>query len=124
MGGSLNDNCLIEHGLGYEALTELTASELLHSHYSSSATYGPLSPPHPTIPNQQILMVHQDVQWLLLPTSSSLDGVPLPVSGAMFTKVGKELLRIVHVEPIPTFTEQLQKHFTDAHYSMVPYKSP
>ena len=124
LSGSLDDNCLIEHGLGYRELTELTASELLHSQYSSSATYGPISPSHPTMPNLQIAMIHQDQQWLLLPTSSSLNGVPLPVSGAMFTRAGKELLRIVDIEPMPSFTEQLQKHFTDAHYSMVPYKSP
>ena len=124
VGGSLDQNCLAKFGFNYQALTALTEAELLHSEYSSSADYGPLAPPHPTEPNQQFPMVHQDRMWLLIPQSPDKQGVPVRVTGAMFTKVGTELLRIVDIEQTPSFTEQLQQHFASLGYSMNSYKVP
>ena len=122
LGGSLEQNCLAEHGFDYRALTALTEAELLHSEYSSSADYGPLSPPHPTDPNQQIPMVHQGRMWLLIPRLPDRQGLPVGVTGAMFTRAGKELLSIVDIEQMTAFTEQLQQQFASEEYSMVPYE--
>lgn len=122
VGGSLDQNCLAKYGFNYRALTTLTEAELLHSSYSSSADYGPMSPPHPTEPNQQMPMVHQDNMWLLIPQSPDRQGVPVSVTGAMFTKVGRELLRIVDIEQTPSFTEQLQQHFASQGYTMNRYE--
>ena len=124
VGGSLNQNCLAEHGFDYRALTALTEAELIHSEYSSSATYGPVSPTHPTEPNQQVPMVHQDRMWLLVPQSPDKQGVPVSVTGAMFTKVGRELLQIVDIEQTPSFTKQLKQHFASLGYAMNPYEVP
>lgn len=124
VGGSLEMNCLAEHGLDYRALTSLTEAELLHSEYSSSADYGPLSPPHPTDPNQQIPMVHQGGMWLLIPRSPERQGKPVGVTGAMFTRAGRELLTIVDIKEMKAFTQQLQQHFANKGYSMIPYEVP
>ena len=124
IGGSLDQNCLAEHGFDYRALTALTEAELLHSEYSSSADYGPISPTDPTRPNDQIPMVHQGRMWLLIPRSPARQGKPVGVTGAMFTRAGRELLMIVDIEEKPEFTEQLQQHFASQEYSMVPYEVP
>ena len=124
LGGSLDHNCLAEYGFDYRALTALTEAELLHSEYSSSANYGPLTPTHPTEPNQQIPMVHQGSMWLLMPQAPDKQGVPVSVTGAMFTRVGRELLRIVDIEQTPSFTEQLQHHFAGLGYAMNPHDVP
>lgn len=124
VGGSLGQNCLAEYGFDYRALMALTEAELLDSEYSTVAEYGPLSPTHPTEPNQQIPMVHQGRMWLLIPRSPDRQGKPLGVPGAMFTRAGRELLTIVDIEKMPPFTEQLQQHFESEGYSMVPYEVP
>ena len=124
VGGSLDQNCLAEHGFDYRALTALTEAELLHPEFSSSADYGPISPTNPTRPNDQIPMVHQGRMWLLIPLSADRQGKPVGVTGAMFTRSGRELLTIVDIEEKPEFTEQLQQHFASQGYSMVPYEVP
>ena len=130
MGGSLDQNSLAEHGFDYRALTALTEAELLHSEYSSLADYGPASlvsqtgeavEPDPRNPNVQFPMGHQGFLWLLVPGTASRQGLPVGVSGAMFTRAGRELLTIVDIEPMPSFTEQLQQHFASLGYSMIPY---
>lgn len=122
LGGSLDQNCLAGYGFDYRALSALTEAELLHSEYASSANYGPATPPHPTEPDLQFPMVHQGSMWLLIPQSPDRQGVPVSVTGAMFTRVGRELLRIVDIEETPSFTEQLQQHFESQGYSMIPHK--
>lgn len=121
LGRSLGHNGLAEYGLGYRAMTSLTEAGLLHAEYSSSADYGPLLPPHRIRPNDQIPMVHQDRMWLLMPRSPDRQGSPVHVTGAMFTKAGQELLRIVDVEEMPRFTEQLRQHFESGGYEMLPH---
>ena len=129
LGGSLGQNSLAEHGFDYRALTALTEAELLHSEYSSSAKYGPAQLVsqagevglHPTRPNAQFPMRHQGLLWLLIPETADRQGQPVDVVGAMFTRVGRELLPLVDIEPMPSFTEQLQKHFASLGYSMVPH---
>ena len=130
LGGSLEQNSLAEHGFDYRALTTLTEAELLHSEYSSSADYEPVSivsqtgeavEPDPRNPNLQFPVGHQGLLWLLVPGTASRQGLPVGVSGAMFTRVGRELLTIVDIEPMPSFTEQLQQHFASLGYSMIPY---
>ena len=129
LGGLLSANSLAEHGLDYRTLTRLTEAELIHSEYASSAGYGPVglvsddgkTVPHPTNPNAQFPMTHQGSQWLLLPNSASGQGKPIDVTGAMFTRVGIELLPVVDIEPTPSFTEQLQQHLASLGYAMVPH---
>ena len=69
-------------------------------------------------------MVHQGRMWLLIPLSADRQGKPVGVTGAMFTRSGRELLRIVDIEEKPEFTEQLQQHFASQGYSMVAYEVP
>ena len=41
------------------------------------------------------------------------------VEGAAFTTAGRELLRVVDIEPMPEFTERLKAHFAKSSYEMV-----
>ena len=104
------------------AAVTLPPTRWLHAEYSSSADYGPLSPRHPTAPNQQIPMVHQGRMWLLIPHSPDRQGLPVGVAGAMFTRAGRELLTIVDIEEMAPFTEQLHQHFKSLGYSMVTHE--
>ncbi len=131
LGKPLGSNSMERHGLDYRVLTNLTEAGLLQPEYSSLAEYGPSRirnqsgeaiPPDPKNPNLQFVMRHQGTLWLLIPTKKSLQGQPIGISGARFTRVGMELLRIVDVEPVATFTQELQQHFASQGYSMVPYQ--
>ena len=41
------------------------------------------------------------------------------VSGAAFTAAGRELLKVVDIEPMPAFTERLKAHFAKSKYQMI-----
>ena len=62
---------------------------------------------------------HQGLSWVLLPFSL-LDTIQeFRMSGLSFSLAGRELLRIVDQEPMPEYTEDLKKFFTEQNLTMV-----
>lgn len=113
MGGQLGQNHLLEDGLSYDVLIDLTENALVHSDYGCSHPYGPPS-------SHQFPFFHQGKSWMLIPSENSSGAKPLKVVGAKFTSCGVELLKIVDVEPLPDFTSRLEKYFLNEGYRMVP----
>ena len=123
VSGQLAQNSLASEGLAYDQLIHLTETGLLHSDYGSWYPYNRVYVvPHPRGEGNvvRIPMIHQDEEWALVPKP---DGPKTPkdkrVSGAAFTSVGKELLRIVDIEPNPNFRQKLISYFETRKLDMV-----
>ena len=122
MDGRLGNNCLKDVGLSFDVLTLLTENGLLHPDYSCWLAYGPIHEANREVslpPNTQIPFRHQDRRWALVGYSDDLKVKSVRVEGAAFTTAGRELLRVVDIEPMPEFTERLKAHFAKSSYEMV-----
>ena len=124
IGGTLGQNCLKNVSLHYDVLIDLTEHGLLHSNYGSNHPYGPFDVPFnsqsPQARLAQIPFIHQGRSWQLIPKTDSKVAKSIMVSGAKLTSCGVELLKIVDIEDIPTFTDKLVGHFSQSGYQMVP----
>ena len=134
VGGQLGQNCLQDIGLSFSVLILLTENGLLHPDYSCYGTYGPIhdlisdearsivSPNDLPPPNAQMPFRHQGKMWQLLGTSDAMRVKSIRVEGAAFTTAGRELLKIVDIEPMPEFTTRLKDHFAKSNYEMMELK--
>ncbi|MCY4420204.1 MAG: DUF2806 domain-containing protein [Gammaproteobacteria bacterium] len=123
IGGELGQNCLQSEGLSYDVLTDLTENGFIHSDYGSYHPYGPLElpfdAPQSVPPFVQIPFTHQGTTWVLIPKEKPNKVQPFNVQGAKLTSCGVELLKIVDIESLPSFTEKLVGHFSQSGYQMV-----
>ena len=121
-GGQLGQNALKSDGLSYNVLLDLTENGLVHPDYNCYHEYVPIELPFdPTKakrPISSIRIVHQNSMWDLIPKEEK-GPEPLRVTGAKLTTCGVELLRIVDVEPLPSFTMKLEAHFSQSGHRMV-----
>ena len=100
-------NMLEPYGLDYEFLTILTEKGLLQGDYSSVATI---------LPPFQFLCQNQ--RWVLLPVSDK-GKTSQKLTGAGFTTVGTELVKIAEIEPNPAFLQALKVYFATLQLDMV-----
>ena len=122
LGGALGKNCLKDIELNFDVLTLLTENGLLRPDYACYMPYGPIHEPNSGVqlpPNAQIPFRHQGRQWALLGASDALRVKSIHVIGAAFTTAGRELLKVVDIEPMPEFTARLKTHFAQKNYEMV-----
>ena len=85
-------------------------------------SYGPIHDANPEMripPNTQLPFRHQGRKWVLVGASDALGVKSVRVAGAAFTTAGRELLKVVDIEPMPEFTERLKAHFARSKYEMV-----
>ena len=122
-GGQLGQNCLLDVGLSYDVLMQLTESGLLLPDLTSRMPYGPIKLPELRIANQpstvSLPFRHQGKQWILRPSTDEMKVGELRVDGAAFTTAGRELLTVVDMEDMPEFTERLKAHFAKSKHEMV-----
>ena len=89
IGGELGQNCLLDEGLKYDVLIDMTEHGLLHSDYSSNHPYGPLGLPFNARSPQAHLVqrpfIHQGARWQLIPKTDPKGAKPMKVSGAKLT---------------------------------------
>ena len=122
MGGNLGKNCLSDVGLSFDVLTSLTENGLVHPDYSCENGYGPLHEANTGIslpPNAQLPFSHQGNRWVLQGTTDHAAKKAIRVVGAAFTQAGRELLKVVQLEPIPHFTQRLKAYFANNDYKML-----
>ena len=125
LGGNLGENHLQKFNLGYSRLLYLIENGLVYPELKSWRDYK-LSMPFPLIGKGMqvpLPMVHQGQRWLLVPTPGSRRKELIKVHGVEFTSVGKELTRIVEIEPDPDFLNQVQEYFLNQHLEMVQFRS-
>ena len=108
---------MAEFGLSFDVLQELTENGLMQTECESFAPYGPLGLSIPGYPTSALepTFKHQGARWALVPSKSEPKGSFLKIWGAAFTTVGRELLGIVDIEPMPEFTMRLKGHFAELH---------
>ena len=59
---------------------------------------------------QFLLFQHQGKYWNLLPLPDQIEEQDLKLSGVAFSRVGRELFRIVDQVPMEKYTKDLQKY--------------
>ena len=98
LGGNLGENSLQEEGLSYVQLLDLIEHDLIYPELNSWADYqfSIRQPGRPIMP-----LVHQGQKWILVPMPEFQLGGRFKITGVGFTRVGKELLRLVDIEQKP-----------------------
>lgn len=111
LGGNVGKNCLGEYGLKYESLLLLNEHGLVVPELDSIFQINLANLKGPVLP-----MSFQGDIWYL-GVSKTLKTFNL--EGVSMTSSGKELSRIVEIEPMPEFTEALISYFRKQKIEMV-----
>jgi hypothetical protein len=107
--GNAGANSLQAYGLNFDALNILQEYGLIISDYNSYMDY------QMAVAYEQKLvlpLIHQNTQWGLVPKGPPAARQEFRVHGVAFSRSGKELLRVIEIQPNETYTEAL-KHFLD-----------
>ena len=116
LGGAAGANALKSYGLGFEQLNVLQEFGLIIPDYNSYMDYGA------TIANEKrevpVPFLHNKQKWGLIPSTGSSS--PLRVHGVALSVAGKELMKIVDMQPNDTYTAALKEYFNTLHLKMVP----
>ena len=120
IGGNAGSNALQDYGLNFGALNLLNEHGLVISDYNSWREYMPCV----ALPGagQQAVCIpfgYQGKHWILMPRSSSGVGKTLRIDGVALTRTGNELSRIVKIEPMEKYSEELAHFFKRSGFRMV-----
>ena len=118
LGGNAADNALRKYGLGFFHLNVLNEYGLIIPDYNSWYEYNVI-PENETPPDSPRLR-HQGRYWDLLIQSP----LQFRVSGVELSRAGRELFHIVDQDPMPEYTEDLKKFFTQQNLQMVEIPIP
>ena len=116
LDGNAGENALEEYGLDFDTLNLLNEHGLVISVYNSQLTFAPCLAPPAILPGleQQAICIplsYQGKHWILMPISNDKIGKKLRIGGVALTQSGKELFRIVQVEPIDNYSKALAQFF-------------
>lgn len=110
MGGNAATNALDKYGLNFDKLNILNEHGLIISDYNSWFDYNPCIEPWPSKAQVGMWFVpfyFQDKFWVLSPTTERDPNEEFRVSGVALTRSGRELSRIVDLEPMVTYGQSL-----------------
>ena len=110
--GDPGANSLKEYGLGFLQLNLLNEHGLVISDYKSWFDYR-VSIGFPAV-QQELLRIpfnYQGRNWILVPAAQRKPNLEFRLPGVALTRSGRELSRIVDVEPMDQFTQALMKFF-------------
>ncbi|MBD9461820.1 DUF2806 domain-containing protein [Pseudomonas sp. Pdm06] len=121
IGESAGSNGLKKYGLNYYSLLLMEEYGLVASNMSTKATYGPCvedEKKHVTLP-----FTFQGRVWKLRRKNTLPDAeASLGISGVALTKVGRELSRIVDIQPEPEYMQDLIDSFSEKGFDMLECK--
>lgn len=119
LGGNASHNALQQYGFAYATLNKLNEYGLIISDYNSWFDYGLLALANE---NNQVLsgFSHQNQLFGLIPNEKWGQKKEVKVSGVGFSEVGKELLSIIDVIPVPNYTKDLKEFFLKQNLVMTP----
>ena len=120
LGGDAGNNALKEYGLDFDTLNLLNEHGLIISEYNSWREYTPCVALQ--VAGQLVACIpfgHQGTHWILRPTSNERVGETLRIQGVALTKSGKELFRIVKLEPMKKYTKVLTQFLEGKGFRMV-----
>lgn len=110
--GNAAANSLSAHGLNFDALNRLNEHGLIISDYNSwfdyQLTIGLGVDDRTTV---RVPFVFQGKSWVLAAREGREPGQPYRLTGVALSTSGRELARIVELEPMEAFTEELKAYF-------------
>ena len=117
LGGDARSNALGRYGLNFDQLNVLHEYGLIIQEYNSQYDY------RLCIVNENVPFTfplrHQGRQWVLLPTAGCKAQEELGVKGVMLSQAGRELFRIVELDSVPKYTQDLQEFFAKQNLQMI-----
>lgn len=112
LGGNAAANSLSAHGLNFDALNRLNEHGLIISDYNSWFDYqlaiGLAVNDRTTV---RVPFVFQGKSWVLAAREGRELGQPYRLAGVALSMSGRELARIVELESMEAFTEELKSYF-------------
>jgi len=122
LGVNPGSNSLKKYGLPFNKLNILNEYELIIPIYNSNVDYQVSI----TDDNHRVLapFKHQGRYWSFQSDSERSLNDELRISGIAPTLAGRELFRIVAIDPMPEYTEDLKIYFAKQHLQMVEVPSP
>jgi hypothetical protein len=119
LGGNPGRNTLKKYGLPFSKLNILNEYGLVIPEYNSSVDYQVSI----VDDNNRVLAPfrHQGRYWALRPEPGQKHNEEFRIRGLALSGVGRELLHIVDIEPMPEFTEDLKKFFAEQKLQMLAY---
>ena len=120
LGGSPGDNALKDYGLDFATLNLLNEYDLVISDYNSWHEFVPCN----AVPRaeQQTICIplsYQGRHWILVPMSDNGIGKPFRINGVALTQSGRELFKIVKVEPMDKYSQELSKFFVKEGFRLI-----
>ena len=121
LGGNPGDNVLQDYGLNFDALNVLNEHGLIISDYNSWFDYRPCT--GITSPDSESRLIRfpftfQGRYWVLEFTTERDENQEFRLSGVALTRSGRELSRIVDLEPMNTYAQALMKFFETRNLNM------
>ena len=114
LDGQAAQNSLTSYGLDFGALNRLNENGLIISDYDSWRDYS-ISIDNPVgKPRQQFLMPlnFQNRRWVLIPNGQlDLNKEEFKLHGVAMTLSGQELSKVIDLQPMEIFTQDLTKYF-------------
>ncbi len=116
LGGNAGNNSLAKYGLSFGELNTLNEYGLIIWDYNSWRDYQICVGIRLPAPRTKTIMVgapflHRGKHWVLTPTSESARPSQFKIHGVALTRSGEELRRIVDLEPMDEYTQDLMKFF-------------
>ena len=124
LGGDANSNALKEYGLSFATLNLLNEHGLIIADYNSWWEFVPCIA-FPGAERQVICtpLRYAGKYWTLLPVSKSSIGQTLRIHGVQLTQAGSELLEVVDIEAVQSYSGKLCRWFESNGYSMTEVQS-
>ena len=112
LGGNAGSNALQEYELGFATLNLLNEQGLIISDYNSWWEFIPCV----ALPGdgQQAVCIplsYQGRHWILMPKSNTEVGKKLRIDGVALTQSGRELLTIVKIQPMDSYSKEIAQFF-------------
>ena len=118
LGGHAAQNSLIQYGLNFGQLNRLNEHGLIISDYNSNYDYDiAIVGAHEKL--AYLPFTFQGQRWVLLPNNQGGKKKTLKLSGVALTMSGIELLRIVELEPMEQFAQDLNDYFLRQNLKMI-----
>ena len=121
LGKNAGDNSLREYGLPFDVLNILNEHGLVIADYNSWGDYK-LSVVAIKSGARVVALplTYQGTKWALQPTDESRTFDDLKLNGVAMTSAGKELTRVIEIEPVPAYDEALNRYFESRDVRMTP----
>ncbi len=118
LGGNASSNALQKYGLGFSQLNVLHEYGLIIADYNSYMGY------EMCIANEgksvAFGFLHQGSEWGLCPAEDRAKDAKLRVHGVALSQAGRELLKIVDLEPTDSYTADLRAYFEKNKLKLMP----